>query len=86
MEIFFNGETYSIQPNNARSFFLEEKYVVLENNMYTTRYEWIKSFENNNYIIDESSRQINQVLYLDLLIGKIINNLKNQDLYDTATQ
>lgn len=82
---FSDGETYSIQPNNARSFFLEEKYVVLENNMYTTRYEWIKSFENYNYIIDESSRQINQVLYLDLLIGKIINNLKDQGLYDTAT-
>ncbi len=82
---FSSGETYSMQPDNRRSFFLEENFIVFEDNMYTTRYEWLKSFENNNFLLDESSRQINQILYLDLLIGEIINNLKNQDLFDSAT-
>ncbi len=70
---FSNGELYSMQPDNARSFFLDDKY------------KWKKQFENNNFIIDESSRHINQVLYLDSLIGEIITNLKKQKMYDDAT-
>ena len=69
---FSNGEIYSMQPDNARSFFLDDKY------------KWKKQFDNNNFIIDESSRHINQVLYLDSLIGEIITNLK-QKMYDDAT-
>ena len=70
---FSNGETYSMQPDNGRSFFLNDEY------------EWKKQFENKTFIIDESSRHINQVLYVDSLIGEIIGNLKKQKMYDTAT-
>ena len=70
---FSNGETYSMQPDNSRSFFLNDEY------------KWKKQYENKSFIIDESSRQINQILYLDSLIGEIISNLKKQKLYEEAT-
>ena len=65
---FENGQIYASQPNNNRSYFMNKNY------------DWIDDFNNPNFQLEESSRQINQIFYLDNLIGEIINNLKSTSL------
>jgi hypothetical protein len=70
---FENGQIYASQPNNNRSYFMNKNY------------DWIDDFNNPNFQLEESSRQINQIFYLDNLIGEIINNLKSTSNYDSTT-